>query len=467
MHSLKMGPSKRQPDVANNATSAWTTQQGSVLLTDLYQLTMLQGYFDAGMHDTAVFEFFVRRLPAQRGFLVAAGLEQVLDYLDTVCFQPAELDWLAGRGEFSADFIDYLSQFRFGGDVHAIPEGTIFFPGEPILRIRAPLPQAQLIESRVINILHFQTLIASKAARCVLAAPDKLLVDFGMRRSHGAEAGLLAARASYLSGFAGSATVLAAKIFGIPLFGTMAHSYIQANTSESGAFEAFARSHPTNAVLLIDTYDTERAAHKVVEVARRLAEDGIRIKAVRLDSGDLGQHAHLVRAILDQGGCAEVDILASGNLDEYEVAALLERGAPIDGFGIGTHLDVSLDAPSLDCVYKLQEYAGVARRKRSTGKETLPGTKQVFRRLIQDVIFEDIVCLEGEQHPGEPLIEAVMEGGVRGGPGPDLDTIKIHASNQLAGLPLALRQLGATPNPPVTISKSLRELAQAVDLRNL
>lgn len=425
---------------------------------------MLQSYFDAGMDDTAVFEFFVRRLPKQRGFLIAAGLEQVLDFLETLRFQPAELEWLTARKEFSAGFIDYLGRFRFTGDVHAMPEGTIFFPGEPILRVRAPLPQAQLIESRVINLLHFQTLIASKAARCVLAAPGKLLVDFGMRRSHGAEAGLLAARASYLSGFAGSATVLAGKVFGIPLFGTMAHSYIEANTSESAAFEAFARTHPSNTVLLIDTYDTERAAHKVVEVARRLAEGGIQIRAVRLDSGDLGQHAHRVRKILDQGGCAEIDIFASGNLDEYRIAELLEASAPIDGFGIGTHLDVSLDAPSIDCAYKLQEYAGLARRKRSTGKETLPGTKQVFRRSGEDGI-EDTVCLEGERHPGVPLVEAVMHDGSRTRRAPDLESIRAYAGRQLEGLPQTLRQLGPAPAPSVVVSESLLELAREVDQR--
>ncbi|MHB9103400.1 MAG: nicotinate phosphoribosyltransferase, partial [Sulfuricella sp.] len=322
--------------------------QSSPLLTDLYQFTMLQAYFDEGMDETAVFEFFVRDLP-QRNFLMAAGLEQVLQFLENLRFTPEELNWLADCGRFNADFIDFLKTLRFTGEVHAMPEGTLFFPHQPILRITAPITQAQLVESRIINLLHFQTLIASKAARSVLVAPGKLLVDFGLRRAHGAEAGMLAARAGYLAGYSGTATVLAGAQFGIPLYGTMAHSYIQAHADETDAFERFAHSHPTNTVLLIDTYDTEAAAEKVVKLAPRLQQEGIRIKAVRLDSGNLSEHAHNVRRILDRGGLGEVDIFCSGNLDEHEIARLLAQGAPIDGFGVGTRLDTSSDAPYLDC----------------------------------------------------------------------------------------------------------------------
>src|SRR3990170_3949890 len=251
--------------------------QSSPLLTDLYQLNMLQAYIDHGQVDTAVFEMFVRKLPERRGFLVAAGLEQALDYLERLGFAEDELDWLARSGRFNRRFLDYLAQLRFTGDVHAMPEGTAFFADEPILRVTAPMPQAQLLESRLINILHFETLIASKAARCVLAAPGKLLVDFGMRRAHGAEAGLFAARASYLAGFAGSSTVLAELLYGIPIFGTMAHSYIQAHDDEAAAFEHFAASLRKNVVLLIDTYDTETAARKVVRLAPRLRGQGIEL----------------------------------------------------------------------------------------------------------------------------------------------------------------------------------------------
>ena len=275
-----------------------------MLLTDLYQLTMLQAYHAEGMNGTAAFEFFVRKLPGQRNFLLAAGLEQVLDFLETARFTPNELAWLRAGGRFDPAFVDSLEAWRFSGDVEALAEGTVFFAGEPILRVVAPLREAQLVETRIINLLQFQTMVASKAARCVLAAGGRLLVDFGLRRAHGAEAGLLSARAAYLTGFGGTATVAAGMRWDIPLYGTMAHSYILAHDREYEAFEHFARAHPGGTTLLIDTYDTEAAAQKVVELVAALAPDGIPIAAVRLDSGDLGEHARQVRRILDDGGCA-------------------------------------------------------------------------------------------------------------------------------------------------------------------
>lgn len=315
------------------------------LLTDLYQLTMLQAYHDGGMSAPASFEFFVRKLPAQRNFLVAAGLEQVLAYLKGLRFEERETRWLAATGRFSTAFLRSLEDLRFTGDVWAMPEGTVFFADEPILRVTAPMREAQLVESRIINLLHYETLVASKAARCVLAAPGKVLVDFGLRRAHASEAALLSARASYLAGFSGTATVQAGMEHGIPVYGTMAHSYVQAHDDEAQAFERFARSHPGGTTLLIDTYDTEAAARKVVALAARLAADGIRIKAVRIDSGDLGEHARRVRAILDAGGLEDVGIFASGGLDEHQVRDLLRSGAPIEGFGIGTRMNTSADAP--------------------------------------------------------------------------------------------------------------------------
>src|SRR2546422_10984330 len=270
------------------------TLQPSLLLTDLYQLTMLQAYLEQGMEETAVFEFFVRRLPPTRGFLMAAGLEQLLDYLEHLHVSAKELEWLTESGRFSRAFVEYLERLRFTGDVHAMPEGTVFFPEEPIVRVTAPMPQAQLIETRLINLLHFQTLIASKAARLVLAAAGKPLVDFGLRRAHGAEAGLLAARATYLAGFSGTATVLAGKEFGVPLYGTMAHSFVQAHDDEAESFLHFAQANPENVVLLIDTYDTEAGAQKVVALAKQLESLGIAIKGVRIDSGDLAEHARKV-----------------------------------------------------------------------------------------------------------------------------------------------------------------------------
>jgi nicotinate phosphoribosyltransferase len=438
--------------------------QSSALLTDLYQLTMLQGYFDQGMEETAVFEFFVRKLPAQRNFLLAAGLEQALNFLETVQFTPAELEWIASHGAFRPAFVRYLENFRFTGEVHAMPEGTIFFPNEPILRVTAPIAQAQLVESRLINLLHFETLIASKAARSVLMAPGKLLVDFGLRRAHGAEAGLLAARASYLVGFSGSATVLAAPLFGVPVFGTMAHSFVQAHDDETVAFDHFAHSLPENVVLLIDTYDTEAAAEKVVRLAPKLARDGIKIKGVRLDSGDLAEHAFKVRRILDNGGLQDATIFASGSVDEYVLEQLAQKKAPIDGFGIGTHMDTSADAPYLDCAYKLVEYGGKARRKRSEGKVLWPGRKQVFRSYGDDArMLSDELGLEGEKRKGEELIRLVMKGGRRVSPPVPLKELRERTLKELNRLPARLRGLKPAGDYSVVVSEAIHDLARQVD----
>jgi nicotinate phosphoribosyltransferase len=438
----------------------------SPLLTDHYQLTMLESYLQQGMEETAVFELFFRKLPPTRNFLVAAGLEQALEFLENLHFSAGELAWLKAR--FGPALVNYLEKFRFTGDVHAMPEGTLFFPDEPILRLTAPLPQAQFVESRLINLLHFETLIASKAARSVLVAPGKLLVDFGMRRAHGAEAALLAARASYLAGFSGTSTVLAAAIYGMPSFGTVAHSYIQAHTDETAAFEHLVRCHPKNSTLLIDTYDTEAAAIKVVTLARKLAQDGIEVSGVRLDSGDLGMHARRVRRILDEGRLEKTRIFASGNLNENRVHELISSGAPIDGFGVGTALDVSSDAPALDCAYKLQEYAGKARRKRSEGKATWPGRKQVYRKYDPDGrAVRDVVALEKDDpHEGEPLIVPMMRNGRRidgiNGNG-KLEAIRRQTVANYARLPEPLRLLETASAYPVEISASLQALAKKVD----
>jgi nicotinate phosphoribosyltransferase len=440
------------------------TIANSVLLTDLYQLAMLQTYHAERMNEPAAFELFVRRLPPERGFLLAAGLEQALDYLENLRFTADELNWLAGCGRFNPRFVASLEAFRFTGEVHAMPEGAAFFADEPVLRVIAPLPQAQLVESRLINLIHYQTLIASKAARCVLAAPGKLLVDFGMRRAHGAEAALLAARATWLAGFNGTATVLAGMRFGIPLFGTMAHSLVQAHDREEDAFAHFAAAQPGNVVLLIDTYDTEAAARKVVELAPRLSERGIAIKGARIDSGDLAAHARAVRAILDEGGLAQVTLFGSGDLDEHRIRALLAGGAPFDGFGIGTRLDASTDAPSLDMVYKLQEYAGKPRRKRSEGKATWPGRKQVYRRIAPDGAFAgDCIGLEQSPQPGEPLLQPVMHEGRRLAPPEPTSAIRERVQRQLAALPPALRANEAEPPYRVEIAPELRELTARLD----
>lgn len=435
----------------------------SVLLTDLYQLTMLQTYHAERMQETAVFELFARRLPPERGFLLAAGLEPALNWLENLHFTVEELDWLAGCGRFSPEFLASLAGFRFTGAVHALPEGTAFFADEPILRITAPLPQAQLVESRLINLIHFQTLVATKAARCVLAAPGKLLVDFGMRRAHGAEAALLAARATYVAGFAGTATVLAGMHFGIPLFGTMAHSLVQAHDREEDAFLHFAAAQPGNVTLLLDTYDTEAAARKLVELAPGFQARGIAVRGVRLDSGDIGEHARRVRRILDDGDLRQVTVFGSGDLDEHRIGELLASGAPFDGFGIGTRLDVSTDAPTLDMVYKLQEYAGKPRRKRSEGKATWPGRKQVYRRIVDGSFADDCLGLEDHPRPGEPLLIPVMENGRRLQPPTPLAAIRDRVRAQLAALPPALRANRTTPPYPVHITPELRELTDQLD----
>jgi len=437
------------------------------LLTDRYQLTMLQAYWQHEMHGTAVFEFFVRKLPPERNFLVAAGLEMVLEFLEEFAFSEEEIDWLAQAEHFRSDFLQWLKSVRFTGDVNAMPEGTVFFPNEPILQVIAPLPEAQLVETRLINLLNFQTAVASKAARSILVAPGKLLVEFGLRRAHGADAALTAARACYLVGFQGTSNVLAGRLFGIPLYGTMAHSFIQAHDDEAEAFENFADANSGDIVLLIDTYDTEAAAEKVTHLAAAWKERGIKIKGVRIDSGDLGNEAQKVRTILDKAQLRDITIFASGNLDEYVLRDLAETQAPIDGFGIGTKLDTSSDAPYLNCAYKLQEYAGRPRRKHSEGKATWPGRKQVHRlvddfgRMTNDILdFHDRASVAG-------LLVPVMRNGKRLVPAPPLADVRQYASDQLAHLPDRLRTLDRSDPYAVTISPSLQECARALDAQNV
>lgn len=446
----------------------------SVLLTDLYQLAMLQSYFDHGINDTAVFEFFVRVMPPGRNFLMAGGLEQVLVYLENLKFTREELGWLATSGRFHGRFVDSLASLRFTGNVEAMPEGTVFFPNEPILRVVAPLREAQLVETRLINLLQFQTIVASKAARVRLAAPKKQLIDFGLRRAHGAEAGLLSARASYLAGFDGSSNVLAGMYWNIPLFGTMAHSFIQVHEKELTAFERFSRSHPKRTTLLIDTYDTEAAARAIVPLVRRLRQDNIHILAVRIDSGDLSEHAFRVREILDANDLKDIQIFASGNLDEFAVHDLVTRGAPIDGFGVGTRMNTSADFPYLDCAYKLQEYAGVARRKRSEGKATWPGRKQVLRQTNADgTLIGDTLTLDrktnsttdGEGLTGRHLLAPVMRNGHRTVTQPNIESTRDHARRELASLPANLRHLAEQSDYPVEIAAPLKALADEHDRR--
>jgi nicotinate phosphoribosyltransferase len=432
------------------------TSLTSPLTTDLYELNMVQAYLDRGEDKEAVFEFFVRRLPPRRGFLLAAGLDDVLTYLETLRFSSSEIDWLKSTGRFRDNLIDYLAGFRFSGDVHGIAEGTVCFPNEPLIRITAPLPIAQIVETRLINILHFQTMIASKAARMVLAAPGKILSDFGLRTAHGAEAGLFSARASYIAGFTSAANVLAGERYGIPVVGTMAHSFVQVHDDEMTAFDNFARARPDGVVLLIDTYDTEAGARKVVQLAPKLKADGIAIRGVRIDSGDLASMSKKVRGILDAGGLKDTIILVSGGINEDVLQTMMAAKTP--------NLDASIDAPSLDCAYKLQDYAGKPRRKLSEGKVTWPGRKQVWRSYGADKRMRgDILSLENDSQAGETLIAPVMRGGKRLAPAPALAQIREHAARELGKLPEPLRKLEAGIEYPVEISKALRALAAQMD----
>jgi nicotinate phosphoribosyltransferase len=437
------------------------------LLTDRYQLTMLQAYWQHEMHETAVFEFFVRKLPPERNFLVAAGLEPALEFLEEFAFSEDDIQWLAQAQHFRPDFLQWLRNLRFTGDVNAMPEGTVFFPNEPILQIIAPLPEAQLVETRLINFLNFQTAVASKAARLVLVAPGKLLVEFGLRRAHGAEAGLMAARASYIAGFQGTSNVLAGRLFDIPLYGTMAHSFIQAHDDEIKAFENFADANAGDIVFLLDTYDTEAAAQKVTRLAAALKEHGIKIKGVRIDSGDLCSEAKTVRATLDGAQLRDITIFASGNLDEYELRDLLASEAPIDGFGIGTKLDTSSDAPYLNCAYKLQEYAGRPRRKHSEGKATWPGRKQVHRALDDSGRMTSDVLTFHDEMPDTGLLVPVMRKGKRLAKPTPLADVRQYATNQLALLSERLRTLDRCEPYAVTISASLQECARSLDAQNV
>lgn len=450
-------------------TSQSSPFKTSTLLTDLYELTMFDVYVDSGMEQLAVFELFVRKLRPGRNFLIAAGLEQALDYLEQLNVTEQEVEWLEQTGKFGPMVLDRLRSLKFTGDVDAMQEGTIFFPDEPVLRIIAPIAEAQLVESRLINLLHYQTLVASKAARCVLAAPERQLVDFGLRRAHGAEAGVASARACYLSGFSGTATVLAGQHFDIPVFGTMAHSFIQAHDDEYTAFSNFAKYQPNNLIFLIDTYDIQRGAERVVQLAQALKDAGStdHIRAVRIDSGDLTEMAHMVRKILDAGGLPDVQILASGGLDEYRLGDLIASGAPIDGFGVGTSLNVSADSPYLDYVYKLQEYDGRPKRKRSAGKSTWPGRKQIYRELNDDGTFRhDTLTLEGDPQPGMPLLVPMMKNGRRIEPSPPLEQVRKYTAEQLSRLPNNLRRMEQVQAYDVIVSEALRQLTVEVD-RNI
>lgn len=436
----------------------------SVLFTDLYALTMARAYQAEGMDRTAVFELFFRKLPPERNFVVAAGLSDVLDTLEALAVTGDDLEYLRTLGLFPEAFLERLREFRFTGEVWAVPEGTPVFPHEPLVQVLAPILEAQLIETLVLNQVHFQSIAASKAARVVAAASGRDVIEFGSRRAHGTEAALRVARASYLVGAAGTSNVLAGKCYGIPVYGTMAHSYIQAHDDEAAAFAAFAAEYPET-TLLVDTYDTLGGVRKVIDLARRLGAR-FRVRAVRLDSGDLGTLARQTRDLLDAAGLGAVRIFASGGLDEHQVAALVAAGAPIDVFGVGTKMAVSEDVPALDMAYKLVEYAGKPRTKLSTKKVLYPGRKQVFRVVERGRMARDVIGRHDETLEGEPLLRPVMWDGVRL---PDgrirLEEARARAARELGRLPRDLRSLAASDAPySVQASPALENELKALRL---
>ena len=437
------------------APSPWVDDENAALLVDLYELTMAQAYWREGMAgDEAVFSLYFRKLPPRRNYVLACGLADALRYLERLSFAP-HLDHLATLGLFADDFLAWLGELSFAGDVWAPPEGTPLFPEEPLLEVVGPLAVGQIAESFVMNQVGFQSTLASKAARVVTAAGGRTVVDFGMRRMHGTDAAIKAVHAFGVAGVAATSNVLAGLVHDVPVAGTMAHSYVQAHEDERAAFRAFARLYPET-TLLVDTYDTLAGVAKVVELAGELGDD-FRVRAVRLDSGDLAELARRSREILDRAGLERVEIFASGGLDEDQVAALVAAGAPIDGFGVGTRMGVSEDAPVLDIAYKLTEVRGEGRIKTSPGKRILPGRKQVFRVEEGGEAVRDVLARADEEGPGRPLLARAMAGGqVADAALPDLAAARERARREIAALPPRVRSLApADPPYPVEISDRL------------
>lgn len=440
------------------------SMSSSALCVDLYELTMVAGYHASGLKGNATFELYVRDLPVNRSFLVAAGVDQVLDYLETLRFSSDEIDHLrrlpALHGVKREFFDEYLPQFRFTGDVWAMDEGTPVFPSEPLVRVTAPLPEAQLVETVLLAQIGFQTSVASRAARMVEAAAGRSVVEFGARRAHGVEAGVLAARAAYIAGCESTSNVEAGRRFGIPVAGTMAHSWVTAFPDELSAFRRYLEVFGEASVLLVDTYDSLAAV-------RAIATAGLRPRAVRLDSGDLAALSRGVRAILDEAGLRDTTIFASGDLDERRIAALVEAGAPIDGFGVGAALSVVTDAPAIGAVYKLVEVQRgetlVGVRKLSPGKQTYPGAKQVWRTLEGRVAAGDVIALEREgdsASSARPLLKRMMQGGRREQPPAAAADLRARSRVAVAELPDAVRRLDQPDRYPVRFGGTLSALGE-------
>lgn len=438
-------------------------------LTDLYELTMCAGYFENGKQETANFDLFIRRLPPERSYFVFAGLEQTLLFLKEMKFNEEQMAYLRKLG-FKEDFLRYLKSFRFTGEVWAVPEGTIVFPDEPLIRVTAPIMEAQLVETFVLNTINLQTTIATKASRVVAAARGRPVVEFGLRRTQGTDAGMKAARCSYLAGCSGTSNVLGGMRYGIPVFGTMAHSYVMFFDNELEAFGAFAKTFPENSTLLIDTYDDLKGAENAAVVAKELEKEGHRLSGVRLDSGDLVCLSKKVRSILDDSGLEYVKIFASGDLDEYKVEELIRRGAKIDSFGVGTRMSTSSDRPYVDVVYKLsgkvEKESFVPAMKLSKGKITLPGKKQIFRQADDRGKYaKDIIGLADEEVEGEPLLLKVMEKGRIVYDLPSLEKIRRNALTSLSCLPEKHKKLRNAASYRVELSPRLSRIKKTLARR--
>jgi nicotinate phosphoribosyltransferase len=441
------------------------TTESLALLTDLYQLTMAQAYFQSQRLAPATFSLFVRSYPPNRSYFVAAGLADVLEFLEQFRIDSAGIDYLRSRRMFTDDFLDFLLGLKFTGEVWAIPEGRLFFKDEPVMEVTAPIVEAQIVETFIINQINFQSLIATKAARCVHAASGRTVVDFSLRRTHGIDAGMKVARASYLAGFAGTSNVRAGQLYGIPIVGTVAHSFVSSFEYEIEAFRAFVSSFPNHSTLLIDTYDTMTGAHKAVQVGKEMAARGQRLQGVRIDSGDLASLAREVRKILDEAGLTDVKIIGSGGLDEYDLADFSDANIPYDSYGVGTKMGVSADAPWSDIAYKLVEYNDRSVVKLSPGKVSLPGKKQVFRVSdTQGQLQKDIIALRNENVTGaESLLKRVMTEGKITASLTSLDESRAGFLSEFAKLPEPVKRTRNAANYLVERSSKLQEHCATVD----
>lgn len=438
------------------------------LLTDLYELTMAQVYFNKGMNGTAVFNFFIRPT-SKRNYFLNAGLELLIDYLLNVRFTEEDIDFLRQTGRFSEEFLEYLRNFKFTGNLYAIDEGEIVFANEPIVQVEAPLIEAQIIETFLINTLQISILVATKALRCYSVAEKALLVDFGLRRAHGTDAGMIASRSSYIGGFVGTSNVLAGKVFKIPIYGTMAHSFIMAHDTEEKAFEDFASVYPENTIFLVDTYDSLEGVKNAIKAAKKL---GIRIKGIRLDSGDVAILSREARKLLDASGFRDAIIFVSGGINEYKIKELIQdKKAPIDGFGVGTELVTSADLPYLDCAYKLVEYEKKPKIKLSRKKMTLPFKKQLFRIYKNGTIFKDIIGHFDEQFDDSvKMLKLYIENGELVRNLPSLKEIREKALINFKTLPNTFKSLNQymtfTPEISHRLLRSAEKLKEKLRLKH-